>query len=488
MATSPQQMQGQQSQRRQGGNFSFGGRRRAMPWQQGGQFGGGMPQFDPSQMKQQFQQLRPQGGQSQEILGGGMPQMNFREGPASDFGMSPQGQRPSQGQQTLAPGAALTRESLQPYLGKGGNVAINPYTGQPIAQEDKVKPGQYMRQDLNNQSRELLNGPAIQEAQNFQFNVPDSGVQGLLPQMSGAASGLLSGGQNALQAGQGLTQGGAQALLGNIGQTGQVAQQSGQERSQALAQLQDLQQRALSPNIDPAQRQMLQAMADETRANINTRFAEGGDVANQFNRQNAADVAQLAARGVLDSQTGANVIGRRQADLGALQANLLSQADQQANQRIIDEQNRITQAAGAFGGIQGGQATGAGGLLSNLLGTQGQSASQLGGLGTAQQGIGAQLSGLGLQGLNQAGQLGLADQGQQADMQQAALSTRMMGNQLGLQNIQSFLNQQLGRQATKQQMDYFTQLMQQMNPQESFGFMNFLSPISAAFDQKSNGG
>lgn len=411
------------------------------------------------------QQLTPQGGQAQGMLGGQRPQSN----------------------QYLPQGTGLTRDNLQPFLGKGGNVNQNPYTGVRIPQDQRVGPTQYMRQQLNAESRGLLQGPAVQEAQNFQFNVPDSGVQGILPQIGGAAQGLLGSGQNALQSGQGLTQGGAQALLGNIGTTGQAAAQSGQERSQALSQLQNLQQQALSPNIDPRQRQMLQAMADEARANINTRFAEGGDVANQFNRQNAADVAQMAARGVLDSQTGANVIGRRQADLGALQANLLSQADQQANQRLIDEQNRITQAAGAFGGIQGQQATGAGGLLSNLLGTQGQSASQLGGLGTAQQGIGAQLSGLGLQGLNQAGQLGLADQGQQADMQQAALSTRMMGNQLGLQNIQSFLNQQLGRQATKQQMDYFTQLMQQMQQANQDGgflnnpFVNALSPITNFF-------
>ena len=46
-------------------------------------------------------------------------------------------------------------------------------------------------------------------------------------------------------------------------------------------------------------------------------------------------------------------------------------------------------------------------------------------------------------------------------MQQAALSTRLLGSQLELQNIESLLNQQLGRKATKQELDFARQLFQQ---------------------------
>jgi len=44
---------------------------------------------------------------------------------------------------------------------------------------------------------------------------------------------------------------------------------------------------------------------------------------------------------------------------------------------------------------------------------------------------------------------------------QAELSTRMMGDQLQLQNLQSLLNQILGRKATRQGMDMQQQLFDQ---------------------------
>lgn len=504
MATPQTQMTQQLSP--QGGGFGRRGRNRLGFGQQFGQEDGqDFNQFDFSK----FQNFRPQGGQQgqfmqprsggQAILGGFPSNMRFsqanNQGQASTTpyfnqqAQTPaqtQGQATAQAPQPFTPTTlpvGLTRGDLQ--VGTSGNVNVDPFTGAKIPLADRVSRSEYMRDYFNDQSQGLLQGPAIQEAQNFQFDLPDSGVQGLLPQITGAAQGMLSGGQSNLQQGQQFTQGGGQSLLGNIQKTGQAADQSSQERSQALAQLQDLQQQALSPNVDPQQRQFLQQMADEARANIQTRFAEGGDIANQFTRQNAADVANLAARGVLDSQTGANVIGRRQADLGALAANLLGEADNAANQRLLDERNRVTQAATAFGGIQGQQATGAGGILANLLETQGKSGSYLGNLGTSQQGIGAQLSQLGLSGLNQAGQLGLADQGQQADQQQAALSTRMMGNQLGLQNIQSYLNQILGRQVTQQGMDLQSRLAEaQLNPADTLSLMNFLIPSTSWIDEQ----
>lgn len=493
MSTPPTQVAGAQFMPQQSGQFDFEefrkkfGRGRGQGFQFGespefgdfsqGQFGGGFPGFNQ------------QGGQRFQFGGGfpGFQQFSQQRAAGSQTpapGGPSTGQTPEGGPGALPPGTGLSRNVLNQggFLGGAGNVRFDPATGQEIPLGDRVSPRQFINRSLNEQSRGLLQGPAIQEAQNFEFNVPDSGIQGLLPGLTGAAQGLLGGGQQALNQGQGFAQSGASALLGNIGATGAGAAGAGSDRATALSQLNELQQRALSPNIDPQQRQFLQQMADQERAAINARFAQGGDVANQFERQNAADVAQLAARGVLDSQTGANVIGRRQADLGALSANLLSQADQQANQRLIDEQNRITGAATAFGGVQGQQASASGGLLADLLKTQAGAGGALGTLGTQQQGIGAQLSGLGLQGLNQAGQLGLADQSQQADLQQAALSTRLLGNQLGLQNIQSYLNQQLGRQATRQELEQAKILFeQQMADQGGFfdnPFVNALSPIT----------
>lgn len=367
--------------------------------------------------------------------------------PSAQTGAATQGAQSAY--QPVAQGQGLVASDLS--LGKGGRVNIDPYTGEEIKQKDRMKP-------LNYLSQQYATGPSIDKAMNFQFDIPDSGVQNLLPQLSSAGQNLLGQSQGAMQSGGQLTNNAGQALMNNIGQTGAQAGMAGQDRAQALGQLQSLQQKALAPNIDPRTRMQLQGMADQERANILTRFQEGGDIADLYSRQNSSDTANLAAKGVLDSQTAANVIGRRQADLGALGANLLAQADQRENQNILDERNRITNASTAFGGLQGGQATSSGGLLSNLFGTQGQSAAQLGNIGNAQQGIGAQLAQLGLSGLNSAGQLGLADQDQQGNLQQAQLSTNLMGNQLGLQNIQSLLNQRLGRQATRQGMDLQQQL------------------------------
>ena len=103
--------------------------------------------------------------------------------------------------------------------------------------------------------------------------------------------------------------------------------------------------------------------------------------------------------------------------------------------------------------------------MAQLLGSQGTLGAQLGGLGTQQQGIAAELGKSGMSGLAAGGELGLKGREQEAGLQQAELSTRMMGDQLQLQNLQSLLNQILGRKATRQGMNMQQQLFDQyMNP------------------------
>ena len=67
----------------------------------------------------------------------------------------------------------------------------------------------------------------------------------------------------------------------------------------------------------------------------------------------------------------------------------------------------------------------------------------------------------------------------EANLQQAELSTRMLGDQTQLQNIQSLLNQMLGRKATQRGMNMQQQLFDQYNNQGGFlsGILGLLNPF-----------
>lgn len=482
MGTSPTQMQGQMMQQ---------GRRRRFPgFGRGGQFGQGDEGFDFDQLMgnfkgfQGFDQSQGQMPNFQRFDQGGnfaqQPMQRTQQAPRNPAGFAfrpgaqphfnggvpsfgPQGQaQQGQGMQTLASGTALTRGNLDPFLGGAGNVKYDPFTGQEIPYEDRVKPGQYMNRQLNDQSRGLLTGPAIQEAMGFEFQDLPTSISaqgGTLDQLGGAARGLLS------QSGQQLAQGGQTLGTGIsdlLGTRSDVSGQAGQEaqiREQALNELQQLQRQALSPTLDREQRALFQQRADERRAEIQ---GMEGNLVDAFQRGRASDSAQLAAQGVLDSTSGENVAAERERRLGQDIYGLTQQANELSRQEQLAERSRIGQTAGQFGQLQGLQAAQTGDILSNLLGTQASIGANVGQLGLGQQGIGAELGKLGISGLGTAGELGLQSRGQEADLQQSELSTRLLGNQLGLQNIQSFLNQQLGRKATKQEMDYFNQLMGQM--------------------------
>lgn len=252
------------------------------------------------------------------------------------------------------------------------------------------------------------------EAQDFKFNLPESGF-------NRAQSGLFDL---------------SNQLIGGMG-GGQM------DRETAQQELSKLQRMALSPveGMSAAERQQYQDMADQRRAELEQRFNPGGDISNLFARQGASDVASLANRGVLDSTTGAQSMARRDTDLAAMYQQLLGGANEQSRQDLIGAQGRLADTATQFGGLQGGQATASG---------------QLG------QGYGQ----LGLQGLGAAGDLGLRNQEQQGQFQLAETGQRLLGNQLQLQNIQSLLNSRLNRKLTKEQAAMQQQLFDKyMNPE-----------------------
>lgn len=424
-----------------------------------GQFTGQQPQ-QQRQQQPRFQQVAPQGGG-----------MTFQGGGGQGGGY--------QGD-LLQPGTMPTKTELQPFLGGQGNVKYDPFTGQKIPYEDRVKPGQYRKQQAMETSWDLATGPALQEASNFKFqDLPASIMQqgGAYDQLMGASQGLMGGYNTNMQRGQGLLDQATQGILGTQAKMGAGADTATMAKEQARAELQNLQRQALSPELDPMQRAFFQQRADERLAEIAD--MEGGLV-DAFQRQQAGDVADLAARGVLDSTTASNVMGERGRRLGLDLATLRQQAGETSRQEQAKERERITQAAGQFGGLQAGQASAEGGLMAQLLGSQGTLGAQLGGLGTQQQGIAAELGKSGMSGLAAGGELGLKGREQEAGLQQAELSTRMMGDQLQLQNLQSLLNQILGRKATRQGMNMQQQLFDQyMNP-DGFNWGNLASLLGGA--------
>jgi hypothetical protein len=464
-----------------GGNqgFNFGQFTGQQPMQGGLQgFGQQMPQgqFQNMQgiMQQGFQQQRPQQPRFQQVApqGGGM---TFQDGGGQGGGY--------QGD-LLQPGTMPTKTEMEPFLGGAGNVKYDPYTGKKIPYEDRVKPGQYRRQQAMETSWDLATGPALQEASNFKFqNLPASIMQqgGAYDQLMGASQGLMGGYNTNMKKGQGLLDQATQGILGTQAKMGAGADTATMAKEQARAELQNLQRQALSPELDPMQRAFFQQRADERLSEIAD--MEGGLV-DAFQRQQAGDVADLAAKGILDTTTASNVMGERGRRLGLDLATLRQQAGETSRQEQAKERERITQAAGQFGGLQAGQASAEGGLMAQLLGSQGTLGAQLGGLGTQQQGIAAELGKSGMSGLASGGELGLRGREQEAGLQQAELSTRMMGDQLQLQNLQSLLNQILGRKATQQGMDYQKQLMNMyMNPKDTMSLMNWLIPSTSWVDE-----
>lgn len=276
-----------------------------------------------------------------------------------------------------------TFEELQGQTGKAGKVE-SPLTGK------NVKPPRAYADTL------AVQGP--REAMDFRFqNLPDA-------RTTEAVSGLLGAGQ-----------------------------QAGRDRQTALREVQELQQRALAPNLDAETRRFFQNMADERRAEVESEFAQGGGIANQFERLGASNIAQLANRGVLDATTGAQTIARQNVDLAALRNQLLNQAAEQSRQELLGEREGIRGTATQFGGLQGQLATAAG-----------------------------QLQQSGLQG---AGQLGLQARDQAAQEQLAEVGQRLLGSQTALQNIQSLRNQRFNRQQAREQAALQQKLIDQMGSQ-----------------------
>ena len=360
------------------------------------------------------------------------------------------------GRTTLDPNKVPPYRDLQPFMDSGGNVKYDPYTGNKAGK--RKTPGQIRSEQTSNVSTGLAQGPALQEASNFQFqNLPET--QGYMNQLQGATQNVMgTSGQN-LGAGMQNTQDAVGNILSTQDRMGAFADQSGAAKEQARQELGDLQRQALSPDLDPMQRAFFQQRADERLAEVNN--IEGGLV-DAFQRQRASDAAQLAARGVLDSGTASNVMGERERRLGLDINQLQREAGEISRQEMGKEREGIRGAAGQFGGIQSGQALGEGNLVAQLLGSRGQLGGTLGQLGLGQGGIGAELAKYGIGGMSELGQLGLASRGQEADLQQAELSTRLMGDQTQLNNLQALENQEFARAAARKGLGYQQELFDQM--------------------------
>jgi hypothetical protein len=354
--------------------------------------------------------------------------------------------------------------------GTGGRVNVDPVTGQSIARDQRVAPETFIR-------RARAAGGAVNEASNFNFDLPDSGAAQAQQGAMNTAGNIQNYAGQLGQAGANLIGAGADAIGSNIATTGLGAGVANMRSGQALGQLQGLQQASLNPQISPEASALLGSFGQQ-------RMQEAGalesNLMDAFGRQRGSDLRQLAASGTLDSTTAANTLSNRDTQLGLALNQLYSQAGEKNRGDILQERGRVDEAARQFGNIQGTQATGQSGVMADLLRSQAYGASNLGSLGSeqAKQALAGMQAGgaLGLQ----AGELGIANVNQLGNQQLAELGQRLLGQQTGLQNLESLRNNDLNRENTKLSMDYIRQLM---NPKESVGFWNMAIPTTSWFDK-----
>lgn len=218
----------------------------------------------------------------------------------------------------------------------------------------------------------------------------------------------------------------------------QIGQRSGQEQTE-LGQLQSLQQRALDPTVDSS----FGTEAERRRQEIEKRFALGGASQQQFGRDLANSLADLAASGQTSGTTAANALARLTTDFGSKRAEQLFAADELSRQQELDERQAIRGSAGQFGGIRSGLAGQQASLINDLIGREQAGTQQLAGLaelegqlgiqrsslGSGQFGQGANLTGTGFDALNKALGLGLETRGQEASLQLAQQQQREQARQ-----------------------------------------------------------
>lgn len=363
------------------------------------------------------------------------------------------------GNLTLPPAGSIGASSVQdlttslaPFMNKQGKSIYNPMTGTFYA------PGE--AESVQNIFKKInATGGALEEGRNFNFdNVPTFGGEGSqMPQTQSMANQMLGIGAGNIGSGTGYIQSALEQFQG-------IAPQFEMSRQNALNELQSLQQQALSPQMSAEQRGFYQDLADRRRADIDTRFAEGGDIADMFQKQRQSDLAVLQNKGVLDSGTGANTLAAR--DLGlAGQYNLMrQQANEQNAQDLINERNAMRGAAGTFGGYQSQQAAQQGNsMLSALSGIAG------GGQDIGQLGLGAGSLGVNLGSLaNQQGLLDLERRKQAVDEAMGAYGIRAGSQQTQLGNLQSMTNDWRNWQAMLAQIGLINEQKQALENSNSF--------------------
>lgn len=376
---------------------------------------------------------------------------------------------------------------------KKGRVKVNPFTGKKI----KNKKNRFTPEE----AAAKLNPAGLPDG--FEFtDIPDSGVQtGFNPNSPTGSAGDLSNqgqsfvaeGREVLEQGQGLVDSGGQLI--DRGVDFLFDQAPGIEetrdsirdfrggvvdREQAqLAEIDDLQAKALNPEFDPETRRGFQEAADRRRANINARFDVGGTQGDLFAKQQADEIANLVNSNILDSSTGAQAIGNLASSLVKARNEQLFAADEQSRAEELAERERIGQAATDFGGISGNLAQTSAALGGQLFADElgaGQLLSSIGtdaaGIGAGEQAVGAelqnianQLFGTGAGAQESALRLGLDEQGQQADLQLAQTGQDAALKQAIFDNFNFQRNNNFNRRTIKDQLE----LLRELNSQSSSG-------------------
>lgn len=212
---------------------------------------------------------------------------------------------------------------------------------------------------------------------------------------------------------------------------------------------------ALQANVDPAFLENIQGKRKEADALTDFEFSNkgqtGGQLANQANDMNAYFANELGMAGPGNSANNAaqsELQARREAMSNAAHMSNL----QTAQQRELDERNRISGVGTAAANTASGLANVYGDYSLGASGLGSQNANNLGNLGLGQQQVGATNMNTGLDAQNAGIGQGLASTGLEAQLKQAQ-------SVLGNQYMQQILTNLLGDKNNKYNKDLIAQIL-----------------------------
>ena len=309
---------------------------------------------------------------------------------------------------TLDQGSPITQSDLQGFLGKGGKVTVNPFTGKEIKQKDKLNVNQFLAQ--NNPSNidtefEFEDLPTVGGE-----NSSGSGIRNQANQINQQA-------QSAIQGGSALSGAGVDILKGLLGQIGGEVQNIGTTRASDRLGATRFEEGALDPRLSQGTQDFLSVQAEARLADAREAFGEGGAAQKQLAKDlsfGVADIDQFGVSGTSEANLLRGLIG----NFNESKAAAIRDANETSRLQEQGERNALRDLSQSFAGNRLSSANAANQALSNLLGLSVGAGGDILQGGIAQQNIGTNLANLGLEGLSTSLTQDRADRTLEAELQQ----------------------------------------------------------------------